>query len=467
MSAFDTLPDAVASLSVSPSISKNAAPAEPPISLIDELPVELLSEILILAFPGDDFNWWFDSLIRTRVSSRWRNVCQDTPELWCSLELSPRSPIFWDLKPKFMLYILELFISRSRNLPLNMSLTLPSRWFQKHSQQTSDIERIAELIDILHANLHRCRKLSLTMPGEVITNLPDTPLPYLENVRLLCDDENADMTLNLPSLATAPRVRYVHLAYFGPDFSVKTFNCRLLRELNVRIKGSSLVRCMEMLAACRNLITLRMDVDKVKEEVFEEWCSKSRPRPSYTKLRTLEVTVNDTSHDFADMLRWLLVPALRRLKIEGNAIRCSPWIIDMLTRDGCKLRELEVTHGEDGLFIEKEEHLLELFKAVPELRILKLDGVRCGYQAFTHKIMEAMTYDPDHPTDEYLLPKLEEIYVSCEVPPSMTRIKNATIIRPADWMPNTYRWVIKDGGEIETRLRQFTGNQDRDLLSWR
>ncbi|EPQ51160.1 hypothetical protein GLOTRDRAFT_96690 [Gloeophyllum trabeum ATCC 11539] len=447
---------------------------------IDSLPTELLSEILVSSLPQHHFVHWCWVLVFTRVSRRWRAVAEATPGLWCSLDIE----LGWTQWPRIKLKQANLFMrmwtERSGALSLSLSLKIPS-YYLKEDLPKEESRRM-DCVKILKANFYRCRKLRLIAPSKIIATLPDVPTPYLESLLLLNDDNRRLMLDTLPSLANAARLQYVHLTHIDPQFSLKTFNFELLRHLILTdVRGSALVRCMDILGKCANLESLKMEVSKISEEEVDPFFVR-RPRPTYAQLRKLDVTIWNSWYNFSGVLDWLLLPALRSLTIAGNSIRLDPFLTDAIIRDGSAIEHLDLSHSQSGrMLFQDEDQLVRFFKALPQLRVLRMGGVRAGYKPFDDHVLHALTYDPERfSTGEYLLPQLEEISV-CYVSPYCTgrrvaamldsrrtlpadgpvaRLREASIIKPWPWMPNTQRWVVKDGGEVEYFARQYSGNMD-------
>ncbi|EPQ51158.1 hypothetical protein GLOTRDRAFT_141258 [Gloeophyllum trabeum ATCC 11539] len=457
-----------------------AKATEPEVPPVNRLPAELLSEIMVQALPDDQFRDWYKTLLFTRVCSYWRIVAQDTPHLWCSINIAPRPNNLMQLKMRHVNFFMRMWLARSEPYPISVSLSLPSSYLDR--EFTRERDQSLECIQLLSENLYRCKALRLAAPFQVISMLADAPLEYLADLRLLNDTPRDPMTLSLPSLAAAPALRTVHLAHVSPAFSLDTFDCVRLTELSLETRGPAVLRCMELIVECTNLETLKLHVEKVSKEDFDAWPNAALRRPLFDSLETLQVTARRCAEDFGRILSWLYIPVLRRLRVVGNGVSWAR-TRHMILRDACQLREVEV-HQDDSKFrfFPEESDLLEFLRCVPELRVLKLGGTRSGYKAFTEDIVKAMTYKPEGNLSEYLLPQLEVMDISyitrrCqahfieemldsrrEVPADasgrLSRIKNAVVVQPAPWMPNHQKWRIEEGGEVQYQLRQYSGNMD-------
>ncbi|EPQ51152.1 hypothetical protein GLOTRDRAFT_133472 [Gloeophyllum trabeum ATCC 11539] len=289
-------------------------------------------------------------------------------------------------------------MSRARAVPLSVS-------FDAYSD---DLD--SECFKYVRENLHRCKHLHLDAPAHMISSLMSGSFPHLETVRLLNRYKEQTLALEGVSLSSsAPRIRLVYLKGISPDVNVKSFNWSCVTELILDVTGVALVPCMAIIAECTSLHILRLIMESLREEDAKPWFDdKDGPRPRYEKLHTLEVKAWHSYGDFSVFIWWLLLPALRRLKLSG-CFMLYPYLLEMIPRDGCMLEELLVDLDAPEPFATEEEHLLKLFESLSELRSLELIG---GIpDAFRTDIAKRLTFKPGHPRNDYLLPKVESMKI--------------------------------------------------------
>ncbi|EPQ51150.1 hypothetical protein GLOTRDRAFT_96683 [Gloeophyllum trabeum ATCC 11539] len=425
---------------------------------IDRIPVELLSIIMILAVPQFDFaspDWDFlpklersmsDILDLTAVSRRWRQVAENTPQLWSCLHVRAH-------ESKIEEYFMKTWMSRSRAVPLSVS-------FDGDTEEPD-----SECFNLLRGNLHRCKHLQLDAPAHMISSLMSGSFPHLETVRLLNRYKEQTLALKDLSLSSAaPGIRLVYLQGISSDFNTKSFNWWCVTELILEATGLALMPSMTVIAECTNLHILRLTFNKLTEEDAKPYFDDNDgPRPRCEKLHTLEVKAPDSYLDFSVFIWWLFLPALRRLKLYGCFV-LYPCLLEMIPRDGCLLEELVIDHDAPDPFTTEEEHLLTFFKSLPDLRTLEIIG---GIpDAFRTDIAKRLTFKPGRPRNDYLLPKVESMKIwglggwasywdiqkmlesrskiGAEAP--ATRLKCATITSRG--YSQKHRWDLKADGHI-------------------
>ncbi|EPQ51144.1 hypothetical protein GLOTRDRAFT_133463 [Gloeophyllum trabeum ATCC 11539] len=371
---------------------------------IDRIPVELLAEIMIIALPHFNFarhNWYFHGEIKWRdtlrlagVSSRWKQVAENTPYLWSRFRLTGIRPG----KSKAKELLMKTWISRARAVPLSLSVDLSWGSTNKLNMRC---------LNFLKDNLHRCQHLQVKAPAHVISALIHGSFPQLETVRLLPCDRGFDPTLRDVSLcSTAPRMQLIRLESITSDFNVKSFSWSGITELVLDIGSEAFVPYMAMLAECTNLHVLRVTMAQLIEEDVLPWLRRvDRPRPRYEKLHTIEVDAPGSYCDFSFFVAWLFAPSLRRLKLCG-CVMLYPDLIKMIPRDGCMLEELIVDQYGSEPFESEEEHLLRFFESLPDLRRLEICGIT---DAFRADIIKRLTFKPGR--NDCLLKKLESLKI--------------------------------------------------------
>ncbi|EPQ51153.1 hypothetical protein GLOTRDRAFT_96685 [Gloeophyllum trabeum ATCC 11539] len=380
---------------------------------IDALPEDLLREIMLLALPECDLDhpeWpgpgqgpvqslgWLNTLRLAGVSRHWRQIAEDHPHLWSCFRVSVG---VHRLVPSKALHLTKLWMSRAKGVPLCISFYLP---WGCTELPPGKMQLAVEWMDLLQANLHRCRNLKLCGPSRTISRLSaSSDMSRLENLAILNTIEDNSLSLKgVSALASATRIRRVYLEGISPDFNIKSINWVSVRDLVLDICGQALTACMDVLVECPNLLTLKLTVKCLDSRDVPRWW---RPRPTYARLHTLDVDAPDGYVDLAIFVGWLCVPALRCLKIKAG-IYLWPQIMRIVERNASpnQLQELEVDHNYDRPFSRDERHLLEFFRWIPQLRILRMIG---GHQALGPTILDRMTVRPNSTLGDVLLPKLE------------------------------------------------------------
>ncbi|EPQ51141.1 hypothetical protein GLOTRDRAFT_96677 [Gloeophyllum trabeum ATCC 11539] len=382
---------------------------------IDTIPVELLSEIMILSLPLRDFTddtWYRDGqweypMCLATVSRRWKVVAHNTPQLWCCIVVHPQGAS----RMKADECLMKTWIARSRAAPLSIYFNIAKAQFSESGQPSLDEDSYTRCFELIKENLHRCMQLELYAPSHMLSALPRVSLPYLETVQLgTCSEEDLLAFQHGTPFSSAPRLQHVYLTGISAAFNVKSFNWAALTYLSLNLTGVAFTPCMALLAECSNLLTLKLYMNNFAEQNAEPWRDGTRPRPSYEKLHTLEVHGLYSYLDFAIVIQWHFFPALRRLRLDG-LVFLRLHVLDIITRDGCKLEELSIHSSGVPPFLEEEGDLLELFRVLPDLRVFQFAGTtQC---VFGNDTIRRMTFRPGgaSASEEYLLPKLESLQI--------------------------------------------------------
>lgn len=195
-------------------------------------------------------------------------------------------------------------------------------------------------------------------------------LPCLHTIHLINTDGHDALALkDTTTFAVAQQIRRVSLWGMSREFNMKSFNWSLLKYLTLTTHGMAFTPCMSLLVECQNLLSVSVTIIYLTEQDKEPWRSSHPPRPRYERLHTLEIFADHTDVEFGFFVHWLLLPALRRLVLKGPVgVSLRPHVMEMITRDHCKLEELVVHDNDYSLFVNEEADLLELLRATPELR---------------------------------------------------------------------------------------------------
>ncbi|KAH9829171.1 uncharacterized protein C8Q71DRAFT_446325 [Rhodofomes roseus] len=157
---------------------------------VNALPNEIFVEILRLASASDHRNAWTAKSMG--VCRYWRDVIEDTPILWTTIDLSAR------------LQFLELCLMRSNGVGLSIYLPKDARMRRRARKQARiDFSTVAPL---LVAHYPRMRSIDLhideknSMQSELLWRLLDAPLPALVSLALVNDGSLRWMPKPFPGL---------------------------------------------------------------------------------------------------------------------------------------------------------------------------------------------------------------------------------------------------------------------------
>ncbi|TFK49774.1 hypothetical protein OE88DRAFT_1736749 [Heliocybe sulcata] len=380
-------------------------------SFIHRLPVELLSAIFILCLDSTFIrpDRRKVPLLPSQVCSRWRTCALDTPRLWSSLSIADTAEehkhtafnIGYSRLPRqsngrfgSQLIILKIWATRSRGLPLSLSVHLASKYSeqdQAHSQ-------------VLSSYFIRAQVLHLHLDSTWLPMLSGITCGVLEELSV---ESRTSDSFSLDHPLHAPHLLRLHLHY-ATEWALGSFvfSHSRLTELIWHPTWES-ERLIEMLASCGSLTHCSV--------AYREYPESQPSTVSLPSLEQLEV-FGDHTNDIRPLLRSLDVPRLEKLKFnmrlpyESEARLDAHSIRFMLYRSSCQLRHLEVQF-KSPLCTDATD-FLALLEAVPCIEVLRLEG-RYGklYEAPSDlkQIFQALKYAPPR---KRLVPYLSEIYIS-------------------------------------------------------
>ncbi|EPQ51155.1 hypothetical protein GLOTRDRAFT_101622, partial [Gloeophyllum trabeum ATCC 11539] len=179
---------------------------------IETIPAEILAEIMVLTLPQCDFaltKWdedvkWRNVLRLTGVSRQWKYVGEHTSKLWSCfrVELSGTS------ESRAKIYLTRTWISRSGAAPLNVSFVLPFYWCEPPANE----QVVAEWLNVLKPNLHRCKTLKLSAPPNQLSGLwTSANTSQLENLFILNELDDSMTLEDAEDLGSDVGIRRLHL----------------------------------------------------------------------------------------------------------------------------------------------------------------------------------------------------------------------------------------------------------------
>ncbi|KAJ3857566.1 hypothetical protein EV368DRAFT_60775 [Lentinula lateritia] len=138
---------------------------------LDSLPNELMAKIFGAGIDLDRRNELPRALITyCSVSSRWREICQHSSELWTDVRIPLRHT-----RPKDVVARTTIYLERSNPRPFDLTLTIPLIIF--FGEPPEEFELIRDILSVLCPHLLRMRRLSF------MTDLPY----YARDVTFTCN----------------------------------------------------------------------------------------------------------------------------------------------------------------------------------------------------------------------------------------------------------------------------------------
>jgi len=281
------------------------------------------------------------------VCKSWRQAVLSTPRLWCTITLSFSE----SRRPHILHEKLQLFLSRSKSLPLCISLKAPPALSKS----------LDEAVVMLLKESHRWRTFHLATDSEAISTLKKTEdmhAPMLHSLRLDVSDseycgffpEPKQTIFNSVQLATLQLHRMCPRLLSLRWDSIETLRATL-----------NLDDCLFLFRVAHFIRTCELTVENSAVEEL--------PTPPYLQpyLSTLTVTEQDGD---GDILQSITAPELRKLSTVIGTQVCYADLIEMIERSSCHLVVLDLTAPP----FDSESRFLDLFGNLPSLSSLILRG---------------------------------------------------------------------------------------------
>ena len=254
------------------------------ISLIRQLPIDILQEIFIACLPiahNHVMSRWEPPMLLTQICRSWRNVAHATPQLWKSIHIAvPYNKLgrYSSEHPYFSSSTVEHdrrseavveWLTRSSSYPLDISLG--------HLESNTVDGFYHKIIDSIIRFSERWRHVRLSAPYQAlipIASLSPSKVPLLETLSLNCSPVYPAVQLDFQSVwissgvLKAPNLRDfgLWLAHLNGDVTRLPINWSQLT--NISLEGYSwgtssplsISRAYKLLSLCPNLISCRLEI---------------------------------------------------------------------------------------------------------------------------------------------------------------------------------------------------------------
>ncbi|KAF9467518.1 hypothetical protein BDZ94DRAFT_1248301 [Collybia nuda] len=361
-----------------------------------QLPLDLLAEISLAAFPKNNVDAWDDAtpLLLGSICRAWRDVAWAMPGLWCTVPLD----VFRRYQPSIV-FLLQEWLSRSRQLPVSISLDLAD------PTEPYEDDIMWGIMDVVARCSERWQQVDFNIPNffeESYCYIPRS-FPQLRTLRIHSFPEDFPEIIDI--FQHAPVLSEVSLDYYhGILLPTKAILCLALKSVNTQ-------DCLELIKRHPNLTKCAfISISPSVPGAF----NNSIKKPGAVEASSLEslnlAFPHKNQHDVPLVLDNLSVPSLQDF---GLIINQSTFPKDILVsfvqRSSCQLVRLAIYNN---LMVNAaEKQLVELLTILPLLKELKLGEIKYG----TH-ISSKLTCNPnDDPSSTPFLPNLIRLSLTLDV----------------------------------------------------
>lgn len=284
-------------------LSRRITPEQPqqtphssPISVL--IPPEILTQIFFHCLPSEQFPIPSHNeapLLLTRISSYWRTLAINTPDLWSALHINYKDPAE-DIPAT------NLWLKRSTNRPLSLSLAID---FGEQSQQA--------ILDALCRHSNRWKHVRfdfrhLYCPPMYSLDIAEDSIPQLSTFEFHARDiSSTNLTPIIRLLKTAPKLREVTWVDDLADTDMLLeLPLNQLTRLSLAMDHGTL-DYIQILNRCSNIQHIRITRPLLSSyQIYQ-----SKPSPLFLdKLTSLTI-----SYDLTAVLDHLVLPALKHVRI--------------------------------------------------------------------------------------------------------------------------------------------------------
>ena len=281
---------------VTPKQPQQTTPHPSPISLL--IPPEILSQIFFHCLPSEQFPIPCHNaapLLLTRVSSYWRTLAINTPDLWSAFHINYKDPAE-DIPAT------NLWLKRSTNRPLSLSLAID---FGEQSQQA--------ILDALCRHSNRWKHVRfdfrhLYCPPMYSLDIAEDSIPQLTTFEFHARDvSSTNLSPIIRLLKTAPKLQEVTWVDDLADTDMLLdLPLNQLTRLSLAMDHGTL-DYVQILNRCSNLQHLRITRPLLSSyQIYQ-----SKPSPLFLENLT-SLTI---SYDLTAVLDFLVLPALKHIRI--------------------------------------------------------------------------------------------------------------------------------------------------------
>ncbi|KAF6753915.1 hypothetical protein DFP72DRAFT_1127636 [Ephemerocybe angulata] len=389
---------------------------------IDDLPGELLEEVLIMSVPVrkegffSKFEKWRTNL--RLVSRRWNKTILQNAAFWnvIRIDTSLSCDKLDDKAYRHYLSKLEqsrIAAQRSATVPRKLYLWDPAEYTKENETQI-----LPGIIDIIHSisnwtSIHISSNRRLVRQIFPAEDAPSPTWPSLEAIFISTEldeaplDDQGSNTTSPPLLVMSPeRFPSLRIArLFLKQWSLKT--CHLpwaqLTHLTLAVMQGPFSDYLRILEKCVSLESLSITVKSPIGRPFTASDSSS-PLPfiALSKLKRLDLFLNSSSDIIVSFLWRLVLPSLTTLVLKVGAMvyhghRFTHAILSLINWSGCTPSHLEIDLMLDTYIeLEDEMDLATLLSTTPSLKTFRLGAAHIRGHFFDH-------------LEDHSLPNLESI----------------------------------------------------------
>ena len=369
---------------------------------INHLPLEILAEIFLLCPRGSWRKLQFERppdprrrrapLLLCQVCRYWRKVALSLPLLWCSLSgTGPFTP-----HPAFI----ELWLTRSRGLPLSLSLAAPVELDDTPKYHA----HAAKMFDLFSNEMYRWRTIAFTLNDNLARQFiatVDSKAQILEELELAFEEPSstsAKVSALLPSL---PKLR--HLSWYGNLSAMSLRNIPFHRLTHIYMAShNSTQDVVTCLSQCSAALEIQWDCVNC-------WDAPSVCGLPQTTLLHLQSLILEGTGDLAHILCRLTLPSLKYLRLRTRSkTRDHRLLEDFFDRSSCPLQYF---HFKDGCVDQKgivNYLTIPFLEAIPDIRVYH-GGIS------KHKVLREMQEVKDS-QDTPTFHRLQISYPECNWP---------------------------------------------------
>ncbi|KAE9400070.1 hypothetical protein BT96DRAFT_857764 [Gymnopus androsaceus JB14] len=269
---------------------------------------------------------YLPALSLSSICTRWRSVAKSSPSLWSRLKLEITS----ERKPKAFIATVDLFLARSGQYPLSITLEI-SRRLQEQSPL---------VLELLMRHCHRWRTFQYISGWRISNFLEYEPTRHFAILKSLDIETRFGnvLPLELNIFRNAPQLREVIVyGLDGPQLS--QIHLPFSQVTNIRINACGEVD--DVLHRCPNIASLQLRDDKSSGMAM-----LSLPHRTLNAVEVVTV-VEDTHRVLAETLTSFTFPTLHELRVLGNPNRYEDqWprlFAAFLSRSSCTITTLVIS----------------------------------------------------------------------------------------------------------------------------
>ncbi|KIK63429.1 hypothetical protein GYMLUDRAFT_95525 [Collybiopsis luxurians FD-317 M1] len=404
---------------------------------VRKLPAEILSEIFVLCTnPRPTIDERDDRCVLypkpsdypcrlSQVCRRWRDIAKSMPSLWSCISLPHYTPVAQTKYAGIVQRALEL----SRQSPLYLTLSISAFGNREQTHKKKIVEAVAGTLDDLMTQISRWRYFDFCayaycaeLPATSFPAIPSSGAPNL--IEACFSDwhhqdhasDAANWTTEL--LRASPNIRHIIFNALVPSLRVPDaapISWVHLQTFEAQ-SGIQIDDLFTVFMSCPCLQTCDVSLDTKVEDPFTHQLEEGI---ALEHLRTLTI-IYIREEQLPVLLRWLTLPSLKQLTLEGAGEMTDDWPDDLFTglliRSRCNLEALSLR---DLSFSETE---LITYLQLPGLRdtleVLEIDQWRTSMST---ELLQMLTFKfPDPPPSPSLtlssppppileLPKLKDV----------------------------------------------------------